>query len=112
MQEQAKSYFTSLINRIQTTDGYFSDMAIMYINDDKKRIGFSRAPENFDRIRIPPYSGDSIINGYSWKTFMATWCGFRPEETEIGGDDEIEEMPHYPDDGSIKVINNVAVVKF
>ena len=115
MQEQAKSYFISLINNIQDTEGYSYDMPVMYVNDNNKRFKASEMPENFDKISIPPYSGDSIINGYSWKTFMATWCGFRPEETEIMKlyqDDEIEKMPHYPDDGAIKVINNVVVVKF
>lgn len=46
---------------------------------------------------------------------MANWNGFNPvtiDQTEFENSPIVKNMPCYPDDGSIKVINNVVVVKF
>ncbi len=55
------------------------------------------------------------VNNYAWLDFMQNWCGYKPnvvDAAEAGNASEIESMPNYPKDGSIKVINGVVVVKF
>ena len=47
---------------------------------------------------------------------MNMWCAFSrqdvPFETLSGNIDEIKAMPNYPDNGSVKMVNGVVVVKF
>ena len=45
---------------------------------------------------------------------MNMWCGFSRVEGDVpeSGSAQIAAMPVYPDDGSIKMIDGVLVVKF
>ena len=55
------------------------------------------------------------LNDYVWALFENYWCGFQPEEVapeQYEKLQEVKEMPMYLDDGSIKVIDGVIVVKF
>lgn len=121
VQSKSISYFTTLITQIKSIEGYKSDMPVTYINEFKKKS--STLPlseeEHFNNgiIVTLPYCYDieNSINDYAWKEFMSVWCGF---ETNIENSDKFESlpevlsMPHYPDFGSIKIINDVVVVKF
>lgn len=43
------------------------------------------------------------------------YCGLNPkviEEDEYKNINKTKDMPHYPDDGSIKIIDGVVVVKY
>ena len=111
MQEEAKSYFTTLIGRIQSTEGYTMDLPVMYVNDGDKRVDDTDIT-NFELIVIPPYWDYSIVNTYSWREFMRIWCGYMPKEVEVKDIPEIDSMPRYPDEGSIRVIDGIIVVNF
>ena len=111
MQEQAKSYYNTLISRITSTEGYSTDLPVMYVNSDKKQEELEEIG-NFKKVTIPPYGANSIINSYSWRDFMRVWCGYKPEEVEERSSTVIEQMPRYPNDGSIKVIDGIVVIKF
>lgn len=69
----------------------------------------------FDEIFIYPYNSSEFINDYNWKITMQLWCGFEPE-TLTSFDymqmPEVMQMPNYPDEGSIKVIDGTVIVKF
>ena len=47
---------------------------------------------------------------------MAKYLGFRPKEDKECDKykelDSVKNMPCYPDDGSIQIIDNVVIVKF
>ena len=45
---------------------------------------------------------------------LSIWCGFSPQYDDSGrfaSMQEVQEMPCYPDDGSIRIIDNTVVVK-
>lgn len=118
-QEQAIGYFNRLIVRIQMTEGYSPDKSVAYIFEINKNV--ERQPIWFidsEGFGIAAYNYDSLINMYNWKEYMEMWCGFRM--SEISGEElweymympEIQAMPTYPSAGSIKVIDDVVVVKF
>lgn len=118
-QSQAISYFTRLVSRIESADGYSPDLPVAFLND-KRKLGFS-APQirEFDEIRLLPYyftDTNQMINNYAWKDFMRMWCGFAPiviENTERFAEmPDVMMMPRYPTDGSIKVVDGTVVVKF
>ena len=115
LQEQTISYYTTLITRIKSTGGYTDDTKVVYINEYQKTdVSLPDIPE-FDEINILPYNSSNWINDYLWKESMRMWCGFAPQTEESSGYAELPEvvgMPCYPDEGSIKMINGVLVVKF
>lgn len=116
MQSRAISYYTTLITRIQSMEGYHEELPIAFINDNQNK-SLETVTITPDYLGIPLVS-DTFINDYSWKTFMHEWCGFSPQEIdggraeEIKKSEEVQNMDTYPNDGSIKMIDGVIVVKF
>ncbi len=46
---------------------------------------------------------------------MKQWTGYNPqivESSKYESIDEVKEMPHYPDKGSIRIIDKTVVVMF
>ena len=117
MQTEAIGYYNRLISRIQGAEGYTVETPVLYVNERSKNDeGFS-GNTLFDPIYLPPYHGNSIINDFSWEETMQLWCGFEPVKADGdsisgSGKEEIQKMPSYPDDGSIKMIDGTMVVKF
>ena len=115
MQHQTISYFNTLITRIKSIENYTTDKKVVFINpwniEDKslKPIPYLA---NFD---IAPYwNVDEYVNDFRWLRYMYYWCGYKPEladSKEFENLQEVKMMPSYPDDGSIKIINNTIVVK-
>jgi len=117
-QTQCISYYTSLISRIKSLDGYREDMKIAYIKTEMGGIHDKTVtvyPE-FEVVNILPYYPNSYIIRYvAYKEIMKLWCGFDPEI--VDGDlykfrDDVKVMPTYPNSGSLKIIGDVVVVKF
>ena len=138
-QTQAISYFTTLITRIKSVEGYKDELPVAYINAYDKQDETIPYIKEYDNLTaVYPYriadllstpektalmkSGYSdhgyLINNYAWIYFMKIWCGYEPQLVEKGDRlkletlPEIRNMPQYPDDGSIKIIDGVVVVKF
>lgn len=110
-------YYTSLITRIQSVEGYDSAMPVLYINrpDTARDESLHDFPE-FEHIRLHPYFDyERAISDYSWQQFMERRFGFRPyvlEDSPLKDSEEVRKMPAYPQDGSIRLIEGTIVVKF
>lgn len=114
-QSQAISQFNTLITRIKSIEGYDDSLAITYIDTSSKNSPIEI--NELEKIEIVPYiySSEIFLDSYSWKSFMRLWCGYAPNEVSASSFKELEEvidMPLYPNDGSIKIINDTVVVKF
>ena len=54
----------------------------------------------------------------SWRDFMKFWTGFHMNEVDettyemLREDPEIQAMPHYPNAGSIRIVDDIVVVNF
>lgn len=118
VQTQMIRFFTTLVTRIQSTEGYNSYAYVSYI--DYPNPGFfdnsTQEMSEFDSIRIPPYySFETSVQDPVWRQFLRIWCNFAPHEIDQSyflDLPEVKEMPHYPNDGSIKMIDGTVVVKF
>lgn len=117
-QQQAISYFTTLISRIKNTEGYNDDMPIIYIQEYHKKDSTFSHIWQFDIVRTNPYMDESRwINNYAWQWFMRTWCGFDPRVADASVLDsadmeQVRQLTIYPDSGSIQVIGDYLVVRF
>lgn len=117
--ENTHSFYTTLVTRIEQTEGFNSDTKIAFIGSysgamiQNNGMYFSDL-EDFTGI----FSNVELINAYSKKNFIKYYIGvdFKYETDErveeLENVEEVKEMNVYPYDGSIKKIENTIVVKF
>ncbi len=117
LQSEATRYFSTLITRMQSMEGYDSYKYVSYIGEPRiYRNDNSIEPiYEFDDILFYPYNElKNALNG-PWRVYLKFWCGYSAHEIDqsyFKDLPEVQEMSHYPADGSIKIINDTLVVKF
>ena len=115
-QQQAVLYANSMITRIRDTDGYRDELPVAYIGSfiNDKALEFLPGYDTM-QITMLDLSAKNMVGDMRWRKFYYLHLGWSPEEitdtSAIAGSSEVKAMPCYPDDGSIKVINDVVVVK-
>lgn len=116
MQSEANSYFTTLITQIKSIDGYTDELPVTYVNAYKNHDKTAYICPELQFIQTSAYNDlSSYLNDYAFEKYMMRWCGFAPtilDSAEYEALPEVQEMPNYPDDGSIQIINGTVVVKF
>lgn len=117
--ENEKRWCTTLISRIQSTPGYKDEYDI-YIYGEQVGSNIIKYDKHYaNNIRflktINPYNIDSI-NQYNFESFLEYYSGFKAwtfHKNDKSFDTSfILNMPCYPDDGSIRVIDDRIIVKF
>ena len=114
--QQAISDMTTLVTRIKSVEGYKDTMRVCLTRYGKKDATVSKNPE-FDDIALMPF--DNVYPSHNLRRYavdyLKRWCGFAPKYTPLRNFEDLEEyqqMPDYPDDGSVKIINGAVVVKW
>lgn len=115
-QSQAISYYTTLVTRIQSTEGYTDSAYVSFIHPGADFNDSIYIFPEFEPVTLLSYGNvKEYISDYSWQTFMRNWTGFNAafkDPGEFESMPEVQEMPSYPDSGSIKLIGDTIVVKF
>ena len=116
-QQEAMSYYTSVITQIKSQEGYTPEMEICFVNDltNPDPTIYDLEEMSFIHLNLYGSSTTDFIHTYK-EYFMRRWCGFEAN-WYWGQDDpetwpEVREMPEYPADGSIQIVNGVLIVKF
>lgn len=113
---QAISYYNTLSTKIMSLKDYREEYPVVFINETEKRSHADILREYYDYPVINPY-GYPFVNSYaeSSRAFMKCWCGYAPsfaDAKKFENNYIVQSMPRYPNDGSIRIIDNVIVVKF
>ena len=119
--EHVHSYYTTLITRIQMTEGYDEDTKLLFIGDKSASDTLYPYGE-FDRLGIDINEMDFYVDLYSYKKFIKYYIGFNAkfekddvEEqiiNEVIKTEEYKKMGIYPYENSVKKINDYMVVRF
>lgn len=110
--EQASGYYGSVITQIKMLDGYEPGMKTALVGSgqiEDQSLYRNQVMEVFEM------SGrDTVLaEAYSIEYFIRYYCGFDTEFVEADlTSKEIIQMPVYPAAGSIKIVEDVVVVKF
>lgn len=115
LQMQTISYLTVLASQIKSTEGFTPNTPVAYVNEYGKYDYTTANIPEFKEIELIPYAYTNLLNNYAWKITMKMWCNFDPELADAADYEElpeVQEMPAYPADGSIRMIDGVVVVKF
>ena len=119
VQEETMTYYTNLIGNIQDCEGYDDGLPVAFLNIEGTNDRTMTYEGRYEvSLMALGFDMRQVVRGYSYKQYLALHCGYSP--VFISGDEleqikslkEVEEMPCYPDDGSIAVIDHVIVVKF
>ena len=116
-QEVAISYYTNLIGAIKNVDGYHPFMPVLFYGVQvKEDVSIARLKE-FDVITLKGYNTteDEFIAYHANKDFLEIHCGFTYNEPADRNKylmtEEFAAMPVYPEDGSVRCIDGVVVVR-
>ena len=121
-QQQTISDMTVLVSRIQSVEGYKDTMPVCLYKVKKGHEDATRTsdPELSDIgimgiASIPPNAkANPTAYLMNCVNVMARWCGFSPkivDPSDFDRPDVLEDMPYYPDDGSIRIVDDTIVVK-
>lgn len=104
-----------MVSRIKSTEGYSDKLPVCFVMTGEQDATFTR-DEAFSEIGFVPFD---LIYPYHQERqlhdFLEKWCGFNPKyvaQEAFEGRDEVEQMPDYPDAGSVKIIDDTVVVKW
>ena len=113
--QQTTGYFNGLVNRIKGMDGYNTNMPLAIIgeriNDPSFHNIWGDSPFH--------WGGNSayLIGIYSQNIYIRAFTGYtlplvsKEEQMKITQNSFVMEMPYYPNDGSIAIVDGVIVVK-
>ena len=116
-QEVAISYYTNLIGRIKSVEGYHPFMPVLFYGVQVKEDVSIAHLEEFDSITLKGYNTteDEFIAYHANEAFLRIHCGYTYDVPANRNDylmtEEFASMPVYPEDGAIRCIDNVIVVR-
>lgn len=115
-QQQAISYYTTLITQIKSLEGYRPDQQLYFVNGFHTMDPTIYNIDELDFIRLIPYWHNSTEYMHATRqAFVNRWLGFQTnwyDDPAIEKLPEVQAMPSYPRDGSVRIVNDVVVVKF
>lgn len=114
---QTENYFVSMVAQIRMTDEFTADKKWAFLGYIQDPL-FKNPWQN-----IPSYVGGfassyDLINSYSRPRWIRNHIGYEvsfvDSQTigELQNRDDVKKMPCWPDKGSVKVIDDIVVVKF
>lgn len=117
IQQRLVANYTTLITRIKSVKGYNEKMCVSFVNIEHFSDLTLKDTESFVINNSIFGSSTSMffLESYNYQEQIAVLTGFSPEYKDPNvyiGNKEVMKMPAYPDDGSIKVIDNTVIVKF
>jgi hypothetical protein len=116
-QQEAISWNTTLVTRIESAEGFRDELPVAFVHREKMEDRNLYILEELEFLKLAPYDADlqAYLNDWAWEAFLARWCGFSPKTVKpetVEDWPEVQAMPRYPDDGSVRVIRDVVVVNF
>ena len=111
--ENAYAFYSELTARVKAAPGYGEGTMVLLTGDAHELLHSADEIDTSDLVGIM----EGLINVYSRSDFLTYYAGFAPPTFDwaqwdaSGAAAEIENMPVYPYDGSVKCIGDFVVVK-
>lgn len=107
-----------MVTQIRSVEGYRTGLPLAIIGRQTEIEDSEHTMESLmgKKFNVPGKS-ESNINGYSRWHILIQYLGYNPEflfddkTSEIAKWDEVRAMPCYPEDGSIKIVDDIIVLK-
>lgn len=117
VEEQAEAYYGSMVTRIRSLEGYKDELPVAYVGFGVRDSTIAKLPMHGKSYTfVFSLSLEELIANTPWREFCALHLGWSPAEVEDISHyrelEQVRQMPCYPDDGSIQIIDEAIVVKF
>ena len=113
---QAENFFSSLVTQVRMTEGFDSDLKWAFLG----RANDPLLTNPWDNVLL--YEGNTsiykLVTDYSWSAWIKHYVGYTVPSAEaktieaLQSSPEVQAMPCWPDEGSIRVIGDNVVIKF
>ena len=110
------AYYTVIMTQVKSLDGYRDDLPVAIVGegiaDETNRAG-----SLMDTDFAIGGKGTTNVSSYSNLNILTRYLGFLPsflwdeDLEEFSADERVKEMPCYPADGSIAIVDEVIVIK-
>lgn len=113
---QVENYMTSLVVQVRMTEGFRSDMQWVAVGEMEDPLLHS--PWQYEMNYGGTESASRLVRNYSWPDWIQHYYGYSISLLDEAGTDaiarteEVENMPCWPDQGSIRIIADKVVIKF
>lgn len=114
LMQRSLAYYTELITQVKSTEGYEDNLPVTFIKNGEIDDATIREIPVWDFFYVHPYCEVSYNINYAWGGYISYWLGFNPEQVDpasFEAMEEVQNMPTYPDSGSIRIIDGTVVVK-
>ena len=111
--EEAYSFYTGLITRVKSTEGYDADTMLILSGDAGNLVYHADEIDTSDLVGVM----EGLLNIYSRYDFLRYYVGYDYNPIDWDGwaaldkADEVAKMPLYPYDGSVRKFGDYMVVK-
>ena len=113
--QQTIQYFSTMLTRIRSVEGYSQDKKLAIVGDLIQDDSYFNS---IGEYAVARYRGNAVtyLIGYSWQSWLDTYFGFnQPEATmeelhAVISIEDLLEMPAYPDDGSIRLVDDIIIL--
>ena len=116
--EQAENYFNGMIIQTRMTEGYTPDKKWAFLGSVTDPVLDNYWMELGDHLGYTrTFPVTRLIQFYSWESWINTYIGYTvpmadgEEMAALRQTDAVKEMPCWPSQGSIKVIDEYVVIK-
>lgn len=113
-QRSVESFYTTVVTQIKSQNGYRDDMEVIFvgwvedptlypIGDEFSNLNLGSDMDTVSRVNQKPVN------------LLKYYCGFYPEyadEYDEQAKEIVEQMPCYPNEGSIRIVGEQVIVKF
>ena len=124
--EQVKNYLTALTAQIRMAEGYTPEKKWAFLGEIQDPDMIDMWKDQWMGYEDPPYYGgiksctaeELLTTSYSFDFWVHSYIGYIPEKAtqeemqSLAAEEQVAEMPCWPSEGSIKVVNEYLVVKF
>lgn len=110
-------YYSTMVTQIKSLDGYRDDIPIVMLGDEIVDLSNNAGSLMINDFNIKG-KAESNINAWSFFEIIRGYIGFTQDflwddytQNMLKENKQVVEMPSYPQSGSIKMINDIIVVK-
>lgn len=110
------AYFETMATQIKSLDGYNADMTVAIVGNEFSDPTFQAGSLLGDRFDIDG-KWETNVNYFNNIYLWSSYLGYTPNIIEmkdsgyLKNNPEVESMPTYPNDGSIKIVDGMVIVK-
>lgn len=114
MNQQTTSYMTTLKTRVESIEGFKTEYQWAFVGS----LGNQGLHNWWSEVKKYTCNPDYLVNWYSKNAYLmhyTGWSSYLVDDNtlaQLSEQNEVREMPCYPEEGSIRIINDIVVVKF